>query len=283
MSDRIRIRKPRWSDVPGIFRVANQAFLEGARYPISILDRLESQWNYLAVSGSEIVGFLFGRENTEESGVTIGLLGVHPGYQGIGVGTRLIRTFERNAQRAGHSTISTGTPFALEFYRQLGFEITKTDYALTKELVGVTVTKPTDSLVDQLVFSDLDEIIATFNTRDRSAFLKRFFEVNRQGSSHMFIARTQEPDRAGKVIGAIVGKIDERNRDLLEVVFLSGTDATKLALLGSMAYRASTEGVRWLGTRSHNERLVRTLQKAGYEIAHLPEFWTLYGLGKPLG
>jgi GNAT superfamily N-acetyltransferase len=283
MSEAIRIRKPRWSDVPGIFRVANQAFLEGARYPISVLDRLENPWNYLAVCGSETVGFLFGQENPEESEVAIGLLAVHPGYQGMGVGTRLIRTFERNARKAGHSTISTGTPFALEFYRKLGFRITKTDYALTKELVGVAVTLPTDNFVDQLVFSDLDEIIATFNTRDRSAFLKRFFEVHRQGSSHMFIARAQEPDRAGKVIGAIVGSINERYSDLLEVVFLSGTDATKLALLGNMAYRASTEGVRWLGTRSNNSRLVHALQKAGYEVAHLPEFWTLFGLGKALG
>ena len=280
---KINVRKPRWADVPSLFRVASQAFLENARYPLDSFESLKTSWRYVAEVDGELAGFLHGSVvDGKKNEVWINHLAVHPRHQGVGVGNRLMAAIERDALRAGYTKTYTGTPFALGFYEKRGYAVTRIHYALTKDLIGRDVPSISTKHVRRGDFEDLCGIIEDFQSADRASFLRAFFGVYRRNASHIFVAHTPSADSKKKYTGAIVAKPDSRNLDLIEVEHLSGDDDTRLSLLGHLEYQASKEGTRWIGVRTRTKAFCGKLQSNGYEIAHLPEWWTLYYLHKSL-
>jgi ribosomal protein S18 acetylase RimI-like enzyme len=283
MTPRIAIRKPRWADIPSLVRLASQAFLENARYPVSSFADWQTRWRYVAEVDGTVAGFLFGRTSADGREASIGLLAVHPAFQLRGVGRALIAAIERDARKERLETVRVGTPFALGFYERAGYEVESTDYALVRELIGAAVDPPMDDglLIRRCDFEDLDSVIADLRGDDRARFLEQFFAAYREDSSRIFIA-IDDTERTPKVIGGAVGRRCERNRDLVEVRVLCGVKRTRVPLLGAIAYQASKEGVRWIGVRTRENRFADELVDRGYEIAHLPEWWTLYYLMKAL-
>jgi len=148
---------------------------------------------------------------------------------------------------------------------------------MTKELIGRSITATPTTHIRRGDFEDLAAVIEGFNSRDRSAFLRSFFEVYREGAGRIFLAH-----EGGRIVGGGIGKVNDRNRDLIEVDFLAGDDATRLALLSHLEYQSSKEGARWLGVATRKKAFVNKLSARGYEIAHLPEWWTLYHMVKDL-
>ena len=283
MAPRVAVRTPRWADIPALVRLASQAFLENARYPISAFESWQTKWRYVAEVDGAVAGFLFGRAPEGSAEAWIGLLAVHPAFQRRGVGRALVAAIEADAKRAKLEAVRVGTPFAVGFYKKTGYRIDSTEYALVRELIGVTVDPPDEGaiLIGRCDFEDLDSVISDLRGDDRARFLEQFFAAYREDSSRIFIAIDDSRPNP-KIIGGAVGRRSERNRDLVEVRTLSGAKRSRVELLDAIAYQSSKEGARWIGVRTRDQRFVNDLVNRGYEIAHLPEWWTLYYLMKTL-
>ena len=246
-------------------------------------EKLETKWRYVADIDGEVAGFLFGREiEGRRAGVETSLLSVHPRSQRMGVGSKLISSIEKDGRRAGHKTAYTGTPFALDFYKKQGYTIWSTSFALAKELIGREIPPPSDRNVRHGDFADLDVVIRDFSPRDRAGFLTSFFDAYRTDSSRIFLAFSDEKGKGQKCIGGGIGRINSRDRDLVEVCFLCGDRNTRLSLLRRIEYQASKEGTRWVGVKTRDKSFAAFLETNDYEIAHMPDWWTLDYLKKEL-
>lgn len=279
MSNQVIIRQMKLSDLPDVIRVCNQAFLEEARVTseigISLLKSLIKQPNAQLVAeiNGKVVGFLRGRINSKAKEAAILHIAVHPSYQGKGIGSQLIREFEKLAKSKGVKRIILGTPFAREFYEKLGYKCTKIVYALVFDLVGKNIDELNEKEVDIITLDSLKEALQKLPISEIEKMLTEFFNSLKHRYRFNLMLKSN--------MGLLVAYENDWMNDLIEVRYLYGTDIeTKIRLLNALIYRVSTLGLRYVGYKCDHEELLRELLKQGWRITSLHVFWTSYIMEK---
>jgi len=271
-------------DIPGIVRVANQAFVEMARRTshigFGILEWLIRQpdYQFVAADGEAIVGFLVGsvrEEDGEDGEAVIHWIGVHPSHRGRGIGSMLMSAFENAARRKVRRAV-TGTPFAKGFYEKLGYKCTNIEHRLVKDLISKPIA--TGNVKFETIDVENLEPIISFLGEEAPKFLEAFFKAYEDDSDKLLSATVN-----GKPIGVIIAKTNSCTRELIEVTYLHGVDLQAThALLKAFEAKCSNKGVQWVGVYTNDQKLMALLVKDGWVDAKLPMFWTCYRMEKDL-
>jgi len=275
------VRNTTLRDIPGIVKIANQAFVEMARRTshigLGVLEWLIRQpdYQFVAVDGEAIVGFLVGSVRGEEGEAVIHWIGIHPSHQRRGIGSMLMSAFE-NAARGKARKAVTGTPFAKGFYEKLGYKCTYIEHRLVKELIGKPITKG-DVKFETIDVDNLDPIIS-FLGEEAPKFLEAFFEAYEDDSDKLLSATVNE-----KPVGVITAKTDRWTRELIQVTYFHGVDLQAThAVLKAFEAKCSSKGARWVGVYADDQKLRALLVKDGWVDAKLPMFWTRYHMEKSI-
>ena len=277
----VAVRNTTLGDISGIIRVANQAFLEMARRTSRLgLSALRAwmqqpEYQFVAMDGEDVVGFLVGVVRKDEKEALIQMIGVHPDYQRMGIGSMLMPAFE-NAVRKEAKRVVTGTPYARRFYEKCGYKCFRVEHRFIKELARKPVAK------DKVKFEAIDveklRTVISFLEEEAPSFLKAFFEAYESDPDKLLSAKID-----GKHLGVIVAKTNEWTRELIEVTYIHGVDLNaRHAILNSFEAKCSSRGVRWVGVSTDDQKLMDLLLKDGWVDAKLPMFWTRYWMEKDL-
>jgi len=273
----MRIREACWEDMGEIVRVANQSFLEWARYTSYIgkkfLEKIHRfpEWQFVAEENGVIVGFVI--NEPVEKGIKISWIAVLPSYQGKGIGGELLRKVEEKCKSLGLKDIHVGTPFALSFYQKYGFELVKVTYRLIKEIVGKVIPSPHTYFNPGL--EDIRELTPLLG-EEIHPFLEAFFDTFPEEQEKIVGIRR------GNVWEALaVGKTNPFSQELVETRFLWGEN--KWEALRVLEYISSVQGRRWVGVETESEEEKQALERQGYtKVEKNPLYWTLYHLIKKL-
>ena len=283
MPTRLRIRQMKLDDIPAVVRVANQAFLEGARRP-KIGSRLVEHltvwpgWSFVAEVRGESVGFLASRADPKQKQAQISWIAVHPNFWGRGVGGRLLSAIEKKAVRAKFAKVVTGTPFARKFYEKYGYTCRKIIHALVKDITRSESKKDTRLKMKQADLEDLPLVIESWDRRKARECLKVFFDIYEADQDKILLGFKQ-----GKLVGGILGAAHERIPDLAEIRFLYGEDrGVQSGLIRNFEYQCSKKGMRWVGIIAGPGWLLKWLKENGYQEAKMDEWWSSYRMVKDL-
>ncbi len=278
---RATVRNTTLRDIPGIVRVANQAFVEMARRTsivgLGVLEWLIRQpdYQFVAVDGKAIMGFLVGSVSQENEEAMIHWIGIHPSHQRKGIGSMLMSAFE-NAAKGQVRRIVTGTPFAKGFYEKLGYRCAQIEHRLVKELIGKSIAR-SDVKFEAIDVDNLDAIIS-FLGEEAPKFLKAFFEAYEDDSDKLLSATVH-----GKPSGVITAKTNRWTRELIEVTYFHGVNLQAThAVLKAFEAKCSSKGARWVGIYTDDQKLIILLVKGGWVDAKLPMFWTRYHMEKKI-
>ena len=279
----VTIRKMELEDFSQVVRIANQAFLEYARFTsrfgagiVGILQRLPD-WQYVAAAGDDVVGFMTcsvtGKERTG-----IGWIAIHPAWQGRGIGRKLMETLETRSRNEGFERVVTGTPFSLDFYLSCGYRLTGARYRMARGLPGKHIIPPEGPRIRGIDLEDLTDLMETLDEPQKLRFLGSFMQVYEK-----------EPDKSfylegdGQVKGILVGETNPHNYELVRVQFVSYRETTGLKdLLDAFAYICSKKGKRWAGFETTDVALKETIEAWDWEEAHLPAWAVSYEVEKDL-
>jgi ribosomal protein S18 acetylase RimI-like enzyme len=275
------VRNTTLRDIPGIVKIANQAFVEMARRTshigLGVLEWLIRQpdYQFVAVDGEAIVGFLVGSVRGEEEEAVVHWIGIHPSHQRRGIGSMLMFAFENAAIGKARKAV-TGTPFAKGFYEKLGYKCIHIEHRLVKELMSKPITKG-DVKFETIDIDNLGPIIS-FLREEAPKFLEAFFGAYEDDSDKLLSATLNE-----KPVGVITAKTNMWTRDLIEITYLHGVGLQVTnAVLEAFEAKCSNKGVRWVGVYTDDQKLMALLVKDGWVDAKLPMFWTRYHMEKNL-
>jgi len=275
----VKIRKACLEDIPAIVRVSNQSFLEMARRPsifgLGVLRRIVENpgYQFVAVHNGKVIGFLIGELRNRVAHIS--WIAVHPSYQGRGVGSRLMKTFESEVSGKADKVV-TGTPFARGFYEKLGFRCIKVVYRLIKELICRRVESPT-VLLRTIDIENLERVMCILND-EAVDFLRSFFEAYEKDPDKIF-----EALEGNRFIGVAVARENRWTSELIEVTYLHVVnEEAYLKVLETLEAKFSMRGVRWLGVTVENSKYVAKLKREGWVESRLPMFWTHYVMEKIL-
>lgn len=279
------VRRATSRDVAGMVRVANQAFLEQARWSdrigAGVVEHMRKHpdWQFVAEADGEVVGFLVGRPGGEAAHIM--WIAVRPDHWGRGIGGRLLAAIEERAREAGLSAVELGTPFARPFYEKYGYKCVRTHRRMVLDLAQRKVERPRGLALRPIGLDDLPGLLGSLFGDEGECldFLSKFFE-----------AMGEDPDKAllglrGEApAGVVVGRAAERNWELTVVSYLFAVGREEaLDLLRGLAHLCSCQGRRWLGVELPLSHLSEgDLSALGFEDAKLPTFWTSYRMRKEL-
>ena len=136
----IPIRRAKKIDINAVRQIARSIFSEHSRFlSVAGRDKTEAfyaKWAEVAVNGhfdddcfvlekdGEIIGFITSKKISEEM-AGIGLLGVRPGYRGLGAASSLLSFMERHAMNRGNDFVRVVTEgkndAALNLYEKNGY------------------------------------------------------------------------------------------------------------------------------------------------------------------
>ncbi len=273
------VRNTTLRDIPGIVKIANQAFVEMARRTsvigLGVLEWLIRQpdYQFVAADGEAVVGFLVGSVREEDGEAVIHWIGIHPSHQRRGIGSMLMAAFENAARRKARKAV-TGTPFAKGFYERLGYKCTHIEHRFVKELTGKSIAI-SDVKFEVIDVDNLDPIIS-FLGEEAPKFLKAFFEAYEDDSDKLLSATVN-----GKPFGVVTAKTNRWTRELIEVTYFHGVDLqATYAVLKAFEAKCSSKGARWVGICTDDQELMDLLVKGGWVDAKLPMFWTRYHMEK---
>jgi ribosomal protein S18 acetylase RimI-like enzyme len=129
----ILIREATTADWAAILTVDEAAFEPFWRYPPALVGAslIECPQRLVAIEGGTVVGYLFASRHAGR--MHIDRLGVHPRWQGHGVGLRLMTTALDSAYRDGATTATLNTQAdnytSRRLYERLGFGLTPQHFA----------------------------------------------------------------------------------------------------------------------------------------------------------
>ena len=279
----VTIRNLELRDLPQVTRLANQTFLEGARFTsrfgVILLDKMAElpDWHFVAVAGDAIVGLLVGIIREEGVG-SISWIGTHPDWQGKGIGKKLLDALEEHCRRSGYRKIAIGTPFAREFYAKYDYRDTGAIYRMVRELARNVIGPPVGVGIRRIDLEDLSEMMGVLEDSKHFDFLKAFFQVYEKELDKAFCI-----EKDGVVTGILVGETDPFNYDLTRALFVDYADLDDLRdLLGAFAYVCSKYGKRWAGFEPDTEELKGAVEAWGWEEAHMPSWYVSYQFEKDL-
>lgn len=278
------VRRASLKDVAAMVRVANQAFLEQARWADEFGAGLVwhfreyPDWQFVAEVEGEVVGLLVGRVG--EGKALISWIAVHPAHWGKGIGGRLLETIEEKAKKGGFSTVELGTPFAREFYEKYGYKCIGTRRRMVLDMAQRAIDRPEGLLLRPIRMEDLPDLLDF--VREETEYLlllEKFFEAIRREPEMALLA-----EREGRLEGAVVGKTAERVWELVIVSYLFAKSREEiLFLLRGLAYLCSCQGRRWVGVELPFPYVSEAdLEVLGFEEAKLPTFWTFFSMRKEL-
>ena len=281
----ITIRKMELEDLSQVVRIATQAFLERARFTsrfgVGVIERLQElpDWQHVAVARSEIVGFMTCSIHKEKEYTGIGWIAVHPAWQGMGVGRKLMDALETRSREEGFQKVVTGTPYALDFYIRCGYRATGATYRMIKELPGRCIEAPEGVRIRIIDLEDLTDLMETLEEgSQRLRFAKSFMQVYEREQDKSFCI-----EEGGEVKGILVGETNPYNYELVRALFVSYSDVASLRnLLDAFAYLCSKKGKRWAGFETKTVGLKETIEAWGWEEAHLPSWFVSYEVEKDL-
>lgn len=110
-----------------LFNLPELATASGDLLPVAYLRNFLSEKYFLvAEDNGKIIGALYG-EKLKAGGTMMWALAVDSNYQGKGIGTKLMKTFEKNARLDNRKWIvlhaSIKTERTVNFYRKLGYDV----------------------------------------------------------------------------------------------------------------------------------------------------------------
>ncbi|HEV51277.1 MAG TPA: GNAT family N-acetyltransferase, partial [Thermoprotei archaeon] len=262
----LMIRQLKAKDLPSVLSVAASSFKEEARRPevigpgfIDDITRFPSL-QIGAFDGGLMVGFAIG-ELAEDWGV-LDWIAVTPSHQRMGIGSELLKQFERRISLSGRQRVRLGTPFALDFYVKMGYTCVGTQRVLQKTVVGND--EPFDNAFS-MTLNDLVDMLEDFELDS----IKCFFS-----SSCVAVGRRD--------VGAVLATENRWSKDEIDVVFskYEGVESHFL-LLSQLEAKARQRGA-YVITEKFDEAEVGLALKKGWEESRSPLAWTTYYMEKRL-
>ena len=277
----IQIRPMGISDVTQAIRVANQAFVEGARFTShiggGIVRHLEKHrgWQFVAEDGGEIIGFLAGK--LEEEAI-VSWIAVHPAHQGRGIGAMLLKAMEGKARGEGIKAVQLGTPFARSFYEKYGYRCVRVQRRMVLDLVGTSISPPNGLSLRAITLEDLPHLLSLFEGEgEYLKFLSAYFSAFDEHTDKALMG-----ERNGQTVGVVLGRSDPKLWDFITLSYLfARSRADTLDVLQGLVYTCSCQGRRRVGMDLPIPYVEEgDLTERGWEDAHLPMFWTCYHMRK---
>ncbi len=260
------IRQLKAKDLPGVLSVAASSFKEEARRPevigpgfIDGITRFPSL-QIGAFEGDRLIGFAIG-ELSEDWGI-LDWIAVAPSHQRMGIGSELLKQFERTVSLSGKQRVRLGTPFAVNFYAKMGYACVGVQRVLQKVVVGSD--QPFDSSFS-ITLSDLVDMLESFELDS----MKCFFSP-----SCVAVGRRD--------VGAILATENRWSKDQIDVVFskYEGSES-HFSLLSQLEAKARERGA-YLITEKFDESEVAAALGRGWEESRSPLAWTTYYMEKRL-
>ena len=279
----IQIRPMEISDVIQAIRVANQAFVEGARFTARIGEgiarHLEEHrgWQFVAEKGGDLIGFLTGKPGGE---AFVSWIAVHPAHQGRGIGGMLLKAIEAKARGQGIKEVRLGTPFARSFYEKHGYRCVEVQRRMVLDLIGKSISPPHGLCLRPVVLDDLPQLLPLFyGEGEYLKFLSAYFSAFDEHTDEALMGK-----RDGRTVGVLLGRSDSKLWDLITLSYLfARSKADALDVLQGLVYTCSRQGRRWVGVGLPIPYVEEgDLTERGWQDAQLPMFWTGYRMRKAL-
>jgi len=276
------IRNLTLDDVIPVMRVCNQAFLEDARSPrmganVVRYVREHPDWQWGALAGGQLLGFLLTEPSAEKGRVAIRLIAADPAIQGRGTGGRLLATLAEKARSEGLELLSVGTPFAHRFYEKYGFKVTAVSLKMVREIIQQAIPRPEGVGIETLDYESAATVLPELaDDEARARFLSAFMGNYR---AHRGLALRATRD--GKTLGVAIGGASNMNGELAHIAFRAEFGDGFEALVRSFEYTASTLGYRYVGFSPPAEE-EQSFESLGYRRSEMACFWTMYTLERAL-
>ncbi len=260
------LKQLRPADLPAVLMIASASFKEEARRqevigPTFIDDVTRFPSLQLgAFEGGRLIGFALG-ELSDDWGL-LDWIAVTPSRQRMGIGSELLREFERRVLLSGRQRVRLGTAFAAGFYEKMGYTCVGSQRALQKVVVGEDL--PYDQsfsiglndVLDMVEEFELDSLKCLFNPQ--------CFVVGR------------------KDVGLILASENRWSREQIDVVFSKfETVENHFLLLSELEARAREKGA-YVITEKFAQDEVDVALKRGWEEPRSPLSWTIYYMEKRL-
>jgi len=243
---RFSVRLPRLSDIPGMVRVATQAFTETVRRPrigrtfVEKFMQRDVAWSRVAVEDGQVIGYLAG--DLVPGGAKIGQFAVHPAHWRKGVGRAMVAGVERAARKKRLPLIMVGTTYARGFYEKCGFHNVATIHRLARTLPG-SVISPSSLTPEPATLENVSLVIDAFPRTLALEFLDLFYaSFLRAGGCAIY---TRE---AKKLVGCGVLFPHQVCSEFCNATVVHAADsAAALETLRALEHIASTCGYMWFG------------------------------------
>lgn len=280
----IAIRQMRLSDFPKVIRISNQAFIELPRRPSYLQLTLQQycaapKWSLVAAAGKKLAGFLCASPKGESQCVTLNLIAIHPAFQGLGIGTRLMACLEYKAVQNEFTAIITGTPYAGPFYKKNGFKLTKIESKLIKDIAQKTIPEPKSSFeVRCFDVDDMERVLKELPAEQAETMLRTYL-ANYRDNRQITIAAF----RKGRPVGVVCGAIHDLDRDFASMDYLYTRSArTRGLLIKQFEYECSKQGLRRVGAASSDAQWTKKLNAMGYKDTGYDYWSTSHHMRKEL-
>jgi len=262
------VRTPRISDIPGMVRVAAQAFTETVRRPRigrtfveKFMDR-SIGWSRVAVENAEVIGYLAGERMP--GGAKIGQFAVHPAHWRKGVGRAMVQSMERSARRKKLPLIMVGTTYAKGFYEKCGFHNVATIHRLARTLPGSCIS-PSPLTTEDATLDNVSRLIDDLPRTPALEFIDSFYGCFMSpGGRGLYTLKGK------KIVGCAVLFPHEVCSDFARANVIYARDPeVALHTLQAVEHMASTHGYMWLGVSVPriSARTLAFLRANGYTTA----------------
>jgi len=240
------VRLPRISDIPGMVRIATQAFTETVRRPrvgTSLVEMFNDQsfrWSRVAVENGKVIGYLVG--NLLPGGAKISQFAVHPANWRKGIGRAMVSSFERAARKKRAPLIMVGTTYARGFYEKCGFNNVCTVHRLAKTLPG-SVLAPNPVPTQTVTLDSVSLAIDAFPRTRALEFLDLFYDrFMSPGAQALYTMRGKMP-----VAASVLFPHEICSEFCVANIVCANDSATALQTLHALEHAASSRGYMWLG------------------------------------